>query len=310
MSALTEEFEQFREKSSEISFWNDLLWSDETVSLRDWILADAWYRSRCLELPRSGLAMVPVVDMVNHSPRPTAYYEENDKDEALLLIRPGNTLSTGDEITISYGESKSAAEMLFSYGFIDQAAVGAHIRLPIRPFPDDPLAKAKLHIFEGTPTVEVTRVEGSVSWASSFVFLMCLNEEDGLGFRLLQEVNGDQQLRVFWQDEDVTAKVQSLESLIQTHALHDVFRLRAVTVVQELVSTQLESLGEGFSQEDIEALTARGMFRRECATAASVLRDLERGILESAIEALEDQVGGHVYRSLPPHTQELIEPGH
>ncbi len=45
-----------------------------------------------LELPRSGESMVPCLDMVNHSAKPTAYYEENAKDEVALLLRPGVVL--------------------------------------------------------------------------------------------------------------------------------------------------------------------------------------------------------------------------
>jgi hypothetical protein len=63
--------------------------------------------------------MAPVLDMANHSHSQTAYYDEDDEDNVVLLSRPGMEISIGDEVTISYGE-KSPAEMIFSYGFIDR----------------------------------------------------------------------------------------------------------------------------------------------------------------------------------------------
>ncbi len=97
--------------------------------------------------------MVPCLDMVNHSPAPNAYYEENDKDEVVLLLRPNcDGPQSGDEIAISYGDQKSPAELLFSYGFIDLGSTLQGLVLPLEPFPDDPLAKAKLHAFGAPPT--------------------------------------------------------------------------------------------------------------------------------------------------------------
>lgn len=58
VSALDVEFEAMREASSDIPCWHQLLWEHGTVSFQDWIRLDALYRSRCLELPRSGESMV------------------------------------------------------------------------------------------------------------------------------------------------------------------------------------------------------------------------------------------------------------
>ncbi len=231
--------------------------------------------------------MVPCIDMVNHSTRPTAYYDENSKDEVTLLLRAGTSVSEGDEVTISYGETKSAAEMLFSYGFIDPSSTAESLVLPLVPFPDDPLAKAKLIAFRGPAKVHVARARGSATWESQFVHFMCVNEEDGLEFRVLQDTEGGRQLRVFWQDEDVTDRTAEFETLVQIHPLSAIFRLRAITVVQERLQSQLERL----QTHPIE--TAQAGVRSECLNAARLLRGIETSILESGVEALEKEVRTH-----------------
>ena len=285
MTALIAEFDAIQSTSSTIPCWNELLWEHRTVSLRDWIQLDALYRSRCLELPRSGESMVPCIDMINHSTNPTAYYDENANDEVILMARPGVSLEEGQEVTISYGDSKSSAEMLFSYGFIDPASTIESLVLPLDHFDDDPLAKAKRVGFGETPRVHLRRDEsGSIIWKSPFVHLMCINEEDGLNFRILQDTLGGQQLRTFWQDDDVTDRANDFESILEGHPLHALFRLRAVIVVQECLQTQLEQA------RSYENLSEPGDVRPECLNAAQTLRTMEVRLLESGIEALEKEV--------------------
>ncbi|OHE99094.1 SET domain-containing protein [Colletotrichum orchidophilum] len=288
--ALTDEFDEVREISSTLPFWNELFWESDKVSLIDWVRVDAWFRSRCLELPRSGEAMVPVLDLANHSSEANAYYEENGKDEVVLLLRPGCRVSSGDEMTISYGDAKSGAEMLFSYGFIDPASTADRITLPLIPMEDDPLGKAKLHVFEGAPTVEFVRTNGSISWKSPFAYFMCLNEEDGLSFRVLQDTGGSRELKLFWQEDDVTTTTTAFEQHIDGHPLAQIFRLRVVAVVEDLVASQLERLASGMSLEDLdESLNEGGLVCGTCISAAATLREQETSLLEAAVKALGDQ---------------------
>ncbi|KND86675.1 SET domain-containing protein 8 [Tolypocladium ophioglossoides CBS 100239] len=251
LSALANEFDELREATKALPFWNSILWEQNTASVDDWVLADAWYRSRCLELPQIGAAMVPGLDMVNHSSRPTAYYEVNGSNDVALLMRPGCTASRGQEVTISYGESKSAAEMLFSYGFIDSDRTARELTLHLEPFPDDPLAKAKLHVFNGLPT------------------------EDGLEFRLQQDTMGKRQLRLLWQGDDVTERAADFEALIRGHDLCEVFKLRAVAVLHERVEIQLTSIKGGPSEDQLQQLAAAGLLKDEFVEAARVLKEVE-----------------------------------
>lgn len=285
ISALDAEFALIREKSSDIPCWNELLWESDSIHFTDWIRLDALYRSRCLELPKLGESMVPCVDMINHSARPSAYYEENSQDEVILLLKPGTSIAEGEEITISYGDTKSAAEMLFSYGFIDAESAVDSLVLPLSPFPDDPLAKAKLVAFGEAPKVQVARENGSIRWWSEFAYLMCINEEDGLEFRILQQTDGLRQLRVFWQDEDVTDRVSDFEALSRSHPLPAVLRLRVVTVVQDCIQTQLGRL-----RSSTPGSTASSLQREDCFKTAMILRRIETSILESSVEALEEEV--------------------
>ena len=267
-----------------------MLWEHGSTSVDDWVLADAWYRSRCLELPNIGDAMVPGLDMINHSSSPTAYYEVNGNNDVVLLMRPGCMAPRGHEVTISYGEAKSAAEMLFSYGFIDRESTARELTLHLEPFADDPLAKAKLHIFKGPPAVKLSQKGQAVTWHSPFVYLMCLNEEDGLEFRLLQDAAGERQLRLLWQGDDVTERAADFEALTQNHDLCEVFRLRAIAVLHERVEAQLAGLRGGPPKDQLQPLIAAGLLKEECVEAAEALKTVEGPILEAAAQALESEV--------------------
>ncbi|KAK3901459.1 hypothetical protein C8A05DRAFT_44899 [Staphylotrichum tortipilum] len=330
ISALDAEFGLIVEKSSDVPCWRELFWDDASsggtaaaVEFTDWIRLDALYRSRCLELPRAGESMVPCIDMVNHSGTPSAYYDESARDDDVVLLPgPGVSLKQGDEVTISYGEDKSAAEMLFSYGFIDPQhaapTASGSLVLPLSPFPDDPLAKAKLVAFGEAPKIHVARDagttltvtdrgedgeengggsgSGSIRWRSPFAYLMCVNEEDGLEFKVLQQTDGARsRLRVFWLGEDVTDRTSAagggfdFEALVGAHPMAALLRLRVVTVVLERLQAQLERLGEGTEPDPADVPSGGLQRREECVAAAALLRQAETGLLVQAVEKLEEE---------------------
>ncbi|PON21588.1 hypothetical protein TGAM01_v209477 [Trichoderma gamsii] len=287
LSVLSREYDELSEKASTLPFWNDLL--SEPGMLEDWILADALYRSRCLELPHAGIAMVPGLDMANHSPKYLARYDETPEGDVVLLPSSGSGVSSGEEITISYGEAKSAAEMLFSYGFIDQESGVKELALHLDALPDDPLGKAKFHIYRGPPVVRLSLTEQRFQWHSPFLYLLILNEEDGLAFRIAQDMEGGRELRIFWQDEDVTGRTDEFESLIQDHPLSQIFKLRAVAVLENLVAAQLNRITAEISYGVTEQSQAANQPRVECMLAAEKLRDLEAQTLQGAAAALENE---------------------
>lgn len=289
LSSLTSEFDFVFDKSCNMPFWYSVLWETEPRTVQDWIKLDAWYRSRCLELPRSGVSMVPYLDMVNHSSKPTAYYDEDSKDEVVLLPRPGTTVAKGEEITISYGTDKPAAEMLFNYGFLEPTEKAGSLVLPFEANEDDPLARAKLMAFGEPPKVHVSvDKEGTATWECPFAYLSCLNEEDGLEFRLLQDVEGNRELRVFWLEEDVTDQSKDFEAVIGDHPIYALVRLRAVAILQARLQDELQQLQ---SQAFYDSLSSNPTVREHCKVAAATLREIEARVLSNAVEAMETEVG-------------------
>ncbi|KAJ3570839.1 hypothetical protein NPX13_g5595 [Xylaria arbuscula] len=265
LAALAKEFDHIRDATSDLPQWSALIEAGE-ITLSDWILVDALYRSRSLALPRSGEAMVPCLDLVNHASPATA----------------GEKVARQEEITIDYGHDKSAAEMLFSYGFIDSDSNAKSLVLPVRPMEDDPLAKAKLYAFRSAPILKITDSETGVpQWEAPFIYLMCLNDEDGLHFKVLQENDGSQDLRMFWQDADITRDAESMETLIDGHELCQVFRLRAVTVALQMIRQQLDVLKDNSTQALNEGT--------HIVLVASRLRAIEQDLLERALKMVEQE---------------------
>ncbi|KAI3393471.1 hypothetical protein diail_4235 [Diaporthe ilicicola] len=287
--ALNSEFDELRDKSSEIEIWNAAFWDNNAVRLADWLLVDAFFRSRVLELPRSGPSLVPCVDMANHSSSDAnAYYEENNNGDVILLLRPGGHVNQGDEVNISYGSEKPAAEMLFSYGFIDSTSATKSLRLPLRPLPDDPLGKAKVHAFQDAPSVDIKEIDGSVICTSPFAHLLILNEEDGLDFRILQDNDGGRELRTFWRDEDVTDKTGSFDQLVSGHELISVFKLRVNMAISQRLEEQLERLSSS-PPGDNDVVSAPDQENSPNATNARTLRLIEKSVLDKAVVVLEEQ---------------------
>ncbi|KUJ18403.1 SET domain-containing protein [Mollisia scopiformis] len=287
MASLLREYEGLREATVEIPWCKKYWWDYDSFQLNDWILLDAWYRSRCLELPNTGESMIPCVDMVNHHSRANSYYEPTS-DGVALLLRPNKKVDIEEEISISYGTSKSEAEMLFSYGFIDEDSNKKGLTLTLEPLLDDPLGKAKAAAFKKPPTVRVSEDQGALCWESPFLYLMCLNEEDGLEFKVLQQTDGSRsQLRVFWQGSDVTNATDNFESLTANHELKDVFKLRAVALLQDLTREQLGRLHE--SEDMVQSLAGTAFASPQSQGNALQLRQSETVILENMFGVLEMQ---------------------
>jgi hypothetical protein len=234
--------------------------------------------------------MVPCLDIVNHARDANAYYEQTSNGDAVLLLRPNEKAESGEEITISYGSSKSAAEMLFSYGFVDEGIDTDNLVLDLHPLPDDPLGKAKVAAFSGRPVVCISSAASAVEWSSHFLYFMCVNEEDGLEFRVLQQTDGSRsQLQVFWQDTDITDSTADFEQHIAQHPLKDVFSLRAVCILGDHLR---EQLGRLYASEDMITIIETSMIAmdKDLLTEASKLRDRETALLEKAFNALDIQV--------------------
>jgi len=256
--------------------------------------------------------MVPCLDIVNHASNANAYYEQTSNGDAILLLRPNGKAGLGEEITICYGPSKSAAEMLFSYGFVDEEIDTDSLVLDLHPLREDPLGKAKVAAFSGLPMVRISSAREVFDWSSPFLFFMCLNEEDGLEFKVMQQTDGSQsQLQVFWQDMDVTDSTAQFEQHISQDPLKDVFFLRAVCILGDRIQEQLERL---YASEDMSVIIDSSVFRMDEAafTTASKLRHREIALLEKASNAIDSQVSlylatqAHIFNGKTNSTSEVI----
>lgn len=258
---------------------------------------DAWYRSRCLELPHSGEAMVPCLDMANHAGEPNAYYDFDPSSGygVQLLLRGDMDVEPGEEITISYDTSKSNAEMMFSYGFIDMSSIQDQLVLSVASLLDDPMANAKAAVFQGPPVIYITRENGVVTWRSPFLYFYAVNEEDGLQLRVLQQHDGTRsRLMVFWQEADVTDATDTFETLIQDHPLKEVFHARVLALVQRVLQEQLERL---YGVEGLHLWDDSSNIPAERKRCALLLRQTEGSLLEATCKLVEEQVSKTAIRT-------------
>ncbi|KFY05452.1 hypothetical protein V492_08537 [Pseudogymnoascus sp. VKM F-4246] len=293
VAALIREFETLRENTTEIPWCHDAWWDKEHLEFKDWILIDSWYRSRSLELPLSGEAMVPFLDMANHSAKANSQYEQDNDDEVLLQVKPGQQIEKGEELTIDYGSTKSAAEMLFSYGFIDDLSSVHSMVLHISPSADDPLGKAKARIHGKPLTLHISASDDSLELTCPFVYIMCVNEDDGLDFKVLLENDGTLgQMRAFWKSTDITDSISNFEDIITADPLADVFLLRAKVLLRYIVDGQLDRLSdsEHAANELDPNQETLSVGDKGIPEAASKLRVIEAELLSKSLELLEAEI--------------------
>ncbi|GAB1201796.1 hypothetical protein APSETT445_000388 [Aspergillus pseudonomiae] len=105
IASLENEFELLRQSTESISWCRKHWWDEDTgkFTLDDWKYVDAMYRSRMVDLPSSGHAMVPCIDMANHASEDIvkALYDEDTEGNAVLQLRSGRKLHADEEVTIS-----------------------------------------------------------------------------------------------------------------------------------------------------------------------------------------------------------------
>lgn len=292
LNSLEREFTFLREKTSSVD-WCQIWWwhtDSGTLTFNDWKYVDAIYRSRALDLPGTGSAIVPCVDMANHASgdSTSALYETDSNGNAVLILREGQDLAPGDEVTITYGDDKGACEMLFSYGFIESTMRSAQeLFLDLEIPDDDPLKLAKKAIARSAPGFRLFLHGDSTDWESTFVWLLCVNEEDGLEFKVLQNNYGERQLESCWKGAEIT-DLSHLVELLKLEPLWDVFELRAITTLQSRVEQQLLRLED--SKMTAYELSFSVGTDDDISQKAMHLRDLEEILLLHAYGDLEAKV--------------------
>jgi hypothetical protein len=292
LRSLENEFDLLRTSTEGIHWCKKHWWDEKTghLTIDDWKQVDAMFRSRALELPGTGSAMVPCVDMANHASgnKTMAVYETTERKNAVLQLRQGKCLKQGEEITITYGDEKGASEMIFSYGFIESGVANARqLFLDLDIPTDDPLRLAKKAVCKDAPGVRLyTKENGEIGWESKYVWWSCVNEEDGLGFRILQANDGGKELKVLW--KKVELETERLEETLASDSMRDIFQLRAVVVLQKRIERQASELEETEEQFS-EAVHLPGV-RPTTWETIKILRALEVDFLADAYQSMQAEV--------------------
>ena len=294
LKSLYREFELLRASTSGIQWCADCWWNevDGQVTFDDWLHIDAMYRSRALEFPGIGACMAPCIDMANHASGEdtAAIYEVDEDGNAVLLLRPGRAPQPGDEITITYGDEKGACEMIFSYGFIEDSMTNAkELFLDLTIPADDPLGRAKNAAANSAPGFKIFDIRDGIDWTGNFIWLLCVNEEDGLEFAIRRTVEGERELGILWKGQEMP-HLDNFRAILEQDPMWEVFHLRAVSLLQDRVAIQLQTLYE--SEDEIQALARNEQltFRDRTRQLALRLRSLETNMLERAYGHFEDMV--------------------
>jgi hypothetical protein len=186
--------------------------------------------------------------------------------------------------------------MIFSYGFLEEAMTSAkELFLGLEMPDDDPLAPAKMRVSTVAPGVRLfdTSQGQGCDWDSDFIWLMCVNEEDGVEFKVLRKVDGERELRMFWKDQEMQETSQ-LRSCLEADPLWPVFQLRAVAQIQERVEGQLqEILNPPIDLQTVGHGNGTSIRDRPWALAVSLLK-LESELLQRAHASLEEQVSARL----------------
>lgn len=289
LASLDREFEELRLATSHVEWCQKTWWDDEDgiVNLADWKLVDAMYRSRALDLPSIGHAMVPVIDMANHvsDSKRNARFEVDADGNVLLVKEDGIGIEVDEEINITYGAG-GACETIFSYGFLDEGATSARELFLTLDIPlDDPLRVAKRVAAQEAPGVRLfVDSGGTIQWEGALVWWAVVNEEDGLDFQMIQSQDGTRELKTLWRNEVFLPT--DFRDRIAADDRFDIFHLRATILVQQRVEAQGGELTA--SQEDFENASQRAA--PSVRNVLNKLRNLELDLLTDAHEALENKV--------------------
>lgn len=151
---------------------------------------------------------------------------------------------------------------------------------------DDPLRPAKMFVSTAAPGFRLFDKAGGVDWESDFIWLVIVNEEDGLDFRVRQTIDGKREIQSLWRDNELD-DTSKLREYLREDPMWDVYQLRATVLLHSRVDAQINILKE-FGDPGIDASVREGPWR-----LAERLRALELQMLERATETFESQVRKH-----------------
>jgi SET domain len=263
---------------------------DSLLRFDDWLLLDAMFRSRAMEWPGEGDAMVPGIDFANHTVPANAEYEVNNDRKGELQVKGSITIKQDEEVLISYGDHKSALEVLFSYGFWPDYQCPPSILLSLPNPDDDPLGPPKVAIVSGSrsvPGIKIYEENDVIQWDSEALWLMIVNEEDGLGFKVAYGPGNERELHMTWKDSVV--ELGELRKALEQDDQWDLFQLRATVIVLQQADSQLSALHEA-SQTLLNPESELSERLEYLRSVAGKLRSTEKETLVTAMEHLQEKV--------------------
>ncbi|GIZ40378.1 hypothetical protein CKM354_000371800 [Cercospora kikuchii] len=313
LKSLRREYDLFCEAASNTRWYNIV---SPHFSFDDWLQVDAMFRSRALDF--YGSCMIPGMDLASHAAheRTNAFYDRGYGKYHLYLMK-GKELKVGEEVCITYGDEKGACEMLFSYGFLDEHMDTAETLFLSLNIPDDDISRsAKMKIANCAPGFKLIDISssfspnindpesstqdaneddpsssGTIDWTGDFIYLLCVTPSDGLEFQLAQTIDttSEPELQATFNGTELPEGAISLRRLLAASDKWDVYRLRAIVILQQRVFEQMQVLYS--SQEDMESVPhGEGTDVRDvCYEQAMKLRRLEFELLEKAYEDFEKQ---------------------
>lgn len=87
-----------------------------------WALASVSSRAFRLRGPSQPASLLPLVDMCNHSFRPSCEVKLGGPGHAVLVAK--QRIAPGDQLLICYGQSLNNDLLLLDYGFVEQSSTG------------------------------------------------------------------------------------------------------------------------------------------------------------------------------------------
>ena len=244
--------------------------------------------------------MMPCIDMANHASgdATAALYETDGDGNGLLLLREGKAIEQGGEVTITcvamnqsiccaddcrYGDDKGACENIFSYGFLEDGMTSAKVLFLDLEIPDDdPLRPAKMYVSTEAPGFRIFEKDGAVDWEGDFIWLVVVNEEDGLDFKIRQTTDGRRDIQSVWKDGELDTS--KLRSHLEKEETWDVFQLRATVLLQNRIDAQIEML------QETKHVKRETSVRETPWRLSERLRSLELNLLQRAAAAFDEQV--------------------
>lgn len=148
---------------------------------------------------------------------------------------------------------------------------------------DDPLRPAKIYVCNAAPGFRIFEKDGKIKWESDFIWLVIVNEEDGIDFKVKQTIEGKREIQAFWKDKELN-DTSKLHGLLKEDQLWDVYQLRAVVLLQNRIEAQIETLQAVGNPERDQGV------RQIPWDLAARLRTLELEMLRRANSTLDDQV--------------------